>query len=116
MKLADLILQTVPSLPTFAPSYLKKWTPGQTPLSTTPVVLSVMLGYLTLIFSIRAWMNSTGRPAFVMNTLFRAHNIILSVGSGILLILMAEEIAPVLMQRGLRGAICDTEAWTPVRL
>ncbi|KIM32687.1 hypothetical protein M408DRAFT_326445 [Serendipita vermifera MAFF 305830] len=113
MKLADLILQTVPSLPTLLPDHLKTWTPGKTPLSTTPVVLSVMVGYLTLIFSIRAWMNATGRPPYVLNTLFRAHNIILSVGSGLLLVLMAEEIGPVVLKRGLRGAICDPEAWTP---
>lgn len=114
MKLADLILQTYPSLPLLVPLYLKEWTPGQTPLSTTPVVVTIMVGYLTTIFSIRYYMDASGRPPFVMNALFRAHNILLSAGSGVLLVLMAEEIGPVLLQRGLRGAICDTEAWTPV--
>jgi fatty acid elongase 3 len=120
MKLADLILQTFPSLPSLVPLHLKQWTPGSTPLSTTPIVLTVMLGYLTTIFSIRAYMNNNGgkggRDPFVMNGLFRAHNLLLSVGSGVLLVLMAEEIGPVVLQRGLRGAICDEEAWTPVSL
>jgi fatty acid elongase 3 len=128
MKLADLLLQTFPSLPSLVPLHLKQWTPGSTPLSTTPIVLTVMLGYLTTIFSIRAYMSGGGgkgggkdgrdgkggRDPFVMNGLFRAHNLLLSVGSGVLLVLMAEEIGPVVLRRGLRGAICDEEAWTPV--
>ena len=57
-----------------------------------------------------------GRDPFVMNGFFRAHNLLLSVGSGVLLVLMAEEIGPVVLKRGLRGAICDEEAWTPVSL
>lgn len=71
-----------------------------------------MAGYLTTIFTIQYLLRD--KQAFVLNTWFRAHNIILSVGSAILLALMAEEIGPIVKQHGLRYAICSPEAWTPV--
>jgi hypothetical protein len=110
INLADLILTYIP-LPA-VPSHLTTWQPGKTPLSTTPVVLSVMAGYLTTIFTIQHLLRD--KPAYVLNTLFRAHNIILSVGSGILLALMVEEIGPIWWKHGFRYAICSTNAWTPV--
>jgi fatty acid elongase 3 len=110
MRLADIILDYVP-LPS-VPSYLTSWQPGTTPLSTTPVVVSIMASYLTTIFTIQYLMKN--KPAYVLNTWFRAHNIILSVGSGLLLILMLEEVLPIVFKHGLRYAICDTKAWTPV--
>jgi fatty acid elongase 3 len=110
MRLADAILDYVP-LPS-VPSYLTSWQPGTTPLSTTPVVVAIMASYLTTIFTIQYLMKN--KPAYVLNTWFRAHNIILSVGSGLLLILMLEEVLPIVFKHGLRYAICDTGAWTPV--
>ncbi|PVF93495.1 putative FEN1-fatty acid elongase [Serendipita vermifera] len=109
INLADLILTYVP-LPA-VPSHFTTWQPGKTPLSTTPVVLSVMAGYLTTIFTIQHLLRD--KPAYVLNTLFRAHNIILSVGSGVLLALMVEEIGPIWWKHGFRYAICSTNAWTP---
>lgn len=110
MKLADAILDYVP-LPQL-PTYLTSWQPGTTPLSTTPVVVAVMAGYLTTIFSIQYLLKN--KPAYVLNTWFRAHNIVLSTGSALLLVLMLEEILPVVFKHGLRYAICDAQAWTPV--
>ncbi|KDQ63549.1 hypothetical protein JAAARDRAFT_147988 [Jaapia argillacea MUCL 33604] len=106
--LADLILAHVP-LPSL-PYYLTHYVRGQTPLSTQTEVFAALASYLTVIFSIRALM--TDRPAMKMTKLFQAHNIILSVGSGLLLVLMVEEIAPIFWRGGLFHALCDDEAWT----
>lgn len=54
------------------------------------------------------------RPPQKLNTLFQIHNVILSGGSFILLVLMAEEILPILWKRGIFKAICAEESWTPV--
>jgi len=45
--------------------------------------------------------------------LFQLHNIFLSVGSGILLVLMIEEVVPILWNHGLFYAMCGFGAWTP---
>ena len=113
MGLADLIVTYSPLPLSAVPKHLTSWQPGITPLSTTPAVLSTMAVYLTTIFSIQYLMRDT--QPYVLLTWFRAHNIILSLGSALLLALMLEEIVPILLQHGLRYAICDSAAWTPVR-
>lgn len=111
--LADLILTYSPVPLSAVPKHLTSWKAGITPLSTTPVVVSVMAAYLTTIFTIQRLMRD--KQPYVLLTWFRAHNIILSLGSALLLALMLEEIVPIVLQHGLRYAICDTAAWTPVR-
>ncbi|KAG8829403.1 hypothetical protein FRC17_006645 [Serendipita sp. 399] len=108
-NLADTLLSTnlLPSLP----YYLTHWVPGSTPLSTTPVVVAWIVGYLATIFTIQYLLRDS-KP-YVLNTWFRAHNIVLSVGSGVLLWLFAEEIGPLVWKHGWRWAICDRNAWTP---
>ncbi|KAG8823358.1 hypothetical protein FRC19_004080 [Serendipita sp. 401] len=108
-NLADTLLSTN-LLPTL-PYHLTHWVPGSTPLTTTPVVLSTIAGYLATIFTIQHLLRDS-KP-YVLNTWFRAHNIVLSVGSGILLWLMAEEIGPLVWKHGFRWGICNEAAWTP---
>lgn len=113
MKLANLILTYSPIPLSAVPEHLTRWRPGITPLSTTPVVLSIMVAYLTTIFTIQHLLRD--KQPYVLLTWFRAHNIILSLGSALLLALMLEEIVPIVLQHGIRYAICDRAAWTPVR-
>ncbi|KAK0233090.1 ELO family [Armillaria fumosa] len=105
--LADFLEAHLPSLPRHLHSYV----PGQTPLSTTSSVLATLLSYLVTIFGVQAMMKN--RPPQKLNTLFQIHNVILSGGSFILLVLMAEEILPILWNRGIFSAICAEESWTP---
>nr|WHE05774.1 elongase of fatty acids [Flammulina filiformis] len=106
--LADILQAVVPfSLPTHLYSYV----PGQTPLSTTPVVIGTLTGYLVTIFGVQAVMKN--RQPQKLNTLFQIHNVILSSGSLLLLVLMMEEILPIMWKRGVFAAICAPEAWTP---
>jgi len=93
------------------PNYLTSWQPGITPISTTPVVLTIMAAYLTTIFTIQHLLHD--KQPYVLLTWFRAHNIVLSLGSALLLALMLEEIVPIVSRHGIRYAICDKAAWTP---
>jgi hypothetical protein len=53
-----------------------------------------------------------GRPPKSLNTLFQAHNNILSAGSLLLLLLMVEEIFPIYWKNGLFYAMCNEKSWT----
>ncbi|KAG5352115.1 hypothetical protein C0989_003635 [Termitomyces sp. Mn162] len=106
--LADLLLAYVPfSLPTHLTSYV----PGKTPLSTTPAVLAALTAYLVVIFGTKALMKD--QPAYKLTTFFQAHNVILSSGSLLLLVLMLEEIVPIIWNDGIFKSICAPSSWTP---
>ncbi|KAJ7630936.1 GNS1/SUR4 membrane protein [Roridomyces roridus] len=109
MSLANFILDYVP-LPTL-PRHLYSFVEGQTPLSTAPVVFGTLAGYLALIFGIQAAMKN--QQPQKLNTLFQAHNVFLSAGSLLLLVLMLEEIVPIIWKNGIFSAMCDNESWTP---
>jgi fatty acid elongase 3 len=109
--LADLILDYVP-LPSL-PYHLTHYVRGATPLSTQPVVVSVLVGYLATVFSIQALMKNS--QPFNPRFLFQLHNLVLTSGSLLLLVLMLEEILPILYKNGLFYAMCNNEAWTEVR-
>jgi fatty acid elongase 3 len=108
--LADFLLEYVP-LP-HIPPYLTTFTPGKSPLSTFSEVVVALITYLVAIYGIRAYMTNLRPHNFT--TLFQAHNIILSTGSLLLLVLMLEEIVPIWWKNGIFYAICDTAAWTDV--
>jgi len=106
--LADFLLALFPfRLPTHYASYVQ----GKTPLSTTPAVVASLIFYLTIIFGVQAYM--TNKQPQKLTTLFQAHNIILSGGSFVLLILMLEEVIPIMWTKGIFNAVCSDEAWTP---
>ncbi|KIJ61763.1 hypothetical protein HYDPIDRAFT_137355 [Hydnomerulius pinastri MD-312] len=106
--LANFLLTVVPtaSMPTWLTSYV----PGQTPLSTWPVVSTTILSYLAIVFGLREFME--GRRAFSLRTPTRIHNALLSAGSLILLALMMEEVASAWGKVGAYGAMCASSAWT----
>lgn len=108
--LADFILTYVP-LPSL-PSYLTSYLPGETPLSTWTSVGTALISYLAIIFGTQQIMKS--HPPQKLNTLFRAHNVTLSLGSLILLILMMEEVVPIFWSEGIFNAMCAVPSWTPV--
>ena len=108
--LADFLQAYIPfSLPTHLYSYVH----GKTPLSTTPTVVATLSSYLIVIFGIQALMKN--RSPQKLNTLFQAHNVFLSGGSLLLLVLMLEEILPIVWNHGVFYGICNQNAWTPVR-
>ncbi|KAL5518942.1 ELO2 [Sanghuangporus vaninii] len=106
---ADFILAHVP-LPTL-PHYLTSYERGKTPLSTSNSVAAALASYLAIIFGVRHLMKS--QPPIRLQFLFQLHNIVLSVGSGILLVLMVEEIVPIVWKHGIFYGICNQDSWTP---
>jgi len=106
--LADVLLALFPfELPVHYTSYVQ----GKTPLSTTPVVAASLISYLLVIFGIQAYMRDK-QPQKLTN-LFQAHNVILSSGSLLLLLLMLEEVVPIYWKNGLFQALCSADSWTP---
>ncbi|RKP10636.1 fatty acid elongase [Thamnocephalis sphaerospora] len=83
---------------------------GKTPLSTVTEVAAVAVGYLVVIFGIQAIMRNRAPIAFP--TLARMHNLLLSVGSAVLLLLHLEQVISMIAVKGLGWSLCDTEAWT----
>ncbi|KDQ06920.1 hypothetical protein BOTBODRAFT_60325 [Botryobasidium botryosum FD-172 SS1] len=108
MSLADLITAYVPNP---LPAYLTSYQRGVTPLSTPSEVGTAIALYLAIIFSLREFMR--GRDPIKLNTLFQIHNVYLTLGSGLLLVLMVEEIVPIVWKRGLFYGICGNDSWTP---
>lgn len=82
-------------LPTSNSSFLK-WTPGSTPLSTFPQVVIALSSYLIIIFGGRELIKKSqiGSLEKYLKTPFLIHNLLLTVGSGMLLACMLEEILP----------------------
>ena len=107
----DFILANVP-LPQL-PYYLTHYVPSKTPLSTSTSVCTALISYLAVIFIFREIMKS--QEPMKLRTLFRLHNITLSMGSAVLLVLTLEEILPIWYNHSLYYAICDRGAWTEVR-
>jgi fatty acid elongase 3 len=111
MVLADILLAVIPFR---LPAHLTTYTPGESPFSTNQSVFWAIVVYLATIFGIQEYQKN--RPALKLTTLFQAHNIILTVGSGTLLLLVIESSLPMLWKHGLFYSLCDEGAWTSVRM
>ncbi|KIY52723.1 GNS1/SUR4 membrane protein [Fistulina hepatica ATCC 64428] len=107
-SLSDTLLAV---LPFHLPRHYIQYIHGQTPLSTTPAVVSALTSYLGVIFGIQYAMKN--QAPIRLNALFRIHNAILTTGSALLLTLMLEEIVPIIWKEGIYYAICHDDAWTP---
>jgi fatty acid elongase 3 len=94
------------------PHYLTTFTPGLTPLSTLNSTVATLALYLVLIFGIQGFMKN--REPMKLTLLFQAHNAFLSAGSLVLLVLMLEEMLPILWKRGVFDAMCADDSWTTV--
>ncbi|WVN88069.1 uncharacterized protein L203_103268 [Cryptococcus depauperatus CBS 7841] len=93
-----------------APQY-STWISGASPVSTQKAVVAAIGTYLLVIFGGREIMKS--RQPYKLTVAFQIHNVILTLGSGILLALMLEEIVPMYFKHGFFWSICNTSAFTP---
>ncbi|KIJ61750.1 hypothetical protein HYDPIDRAFT_115567 [Hydnomerulius pinastri MD-312] len=105
---ADRILSFIP--PASIPTHLTAYVPGETPFSTWPVVASMTATYLAVVFGTREIMKD--REPLRLNALFRAHNLILSAGSLVLMTLIGEEVFLNWLKVGTYGSLCASEAYT----
>jgi fatty acid elongase 3 len=83
---------------------------GETPLSTLKETATIIMVYLVVIFGGREFMRT--RKPLQLNGLFIAHNFMLTVVSGALLVLFAEQLLPTLWKYGLYENICGGSGWT----
>ncbi|ODQ63395.1 putative fatty acid elongase [Nadsonia fulvescens var. elongata DSM 6958] len=77
--------------------------------STRPVLLAIVVYYI-VIFGGREIMKHL--PAFRLKILFQLHNFMLTTVSLTLLVLLVEQLFPILVRHGLLYAICDYGSWT----
>lgn len=88
-----------------------KFVAGVTPMSTIKETASVLAAYYIIIFGGRELMKR--REAFKFNPIFKAHNLFLTLVSGGLLLLFAEQLIPTVVRKGIFFAICDVDGgWT----
>lgn len=80
---------------------------GDTAMSTWTTMLSVLVAYYSIILGGREIMR-TQKPV-QLNTIFKVHNLALSVLSGILLVLMLEQLVPMIRDNGLFHSICKRD-------
>jgi fatty acid elongase 3 len=84
---------------------------GVTPVSTFQTTAIVLVSYYIVIFGGREIMR--GRKALELNWLFKVHNLYLTLISGTLLVLFAEQLIPTVWRHGVFYAICDRDGgWT----
>lgn len=86
--------------------------PHQTFLSTFPPVATVIAAYYTLVFGGDYVFKRFRIKPLVVNGLFQIHNLFLTTLSLTLLVLMAEQLIPMIWEHGLFYAICNPRAWT----
>jgi hypothetical protein len=83
---------------------------GVSPLSTLPEVFGTIVVYLVVVFGGREFMRN--REPLKLNTLFKIHNLFLTLLSGALLVLFIGQLAPTLWKHGLYENICGADGWT----
>lgn len=86
--------------------------PGETFMSTLPVVAAAISIYYVVIFGGDYIFKKFNIKPFVLNGLFQVHNLVLTTLSLTLLTLMSEQLIPMIWKHGLFYAICDLAAWT----
>lgn len=83
---------------------------GETPFSTTWETTLMVSVYLIVIFGGREIMRN--RKPIQLNTLFKVHNLLLTLISGALLGLFLEQLLPTLWRDGFYENICGADGWT----
>ena len=83
---------------------------GETPMSSLREVAFTICWYLVLVFGGRELMRN--RKPMKLNALFKLHNFCLTLASGLLLLLFAEQLLPTLWRHGFYQNICGADGWT----
>jgi fatty acid elongase 2 len=85
---------------------------GQYPLTTLGPVIMAISTYYIVIFGGDYLFKTLKIKPFVLNGLFQIHNLLLTTLSLTLLILMVEQLIPIIWYHGLYYAICNQNSWT----
>lgn len=74
--------------------------------------IGVILAYYFIIFTYPVIRDKFGIPAFKLSVPFQIHNLFLSLGSLVLLLLILEQVIPVVVRNGFYYGICSPKAYT----
>lgn len=80
------------------------------PMSTWKEVVAAMATYYIMVFGGQFIMKNSG--PIRLNKLFQLHNLILTLLSLILAVLVAEQVIPIVAKHGLFYLICSSNCWT----
>lgn len=83
---------------------------GQTPMSTLKETAAFIATYYVVIFGGREIMRNFA--PLKLNNLFIIHNLYLTLISGGLLLLFAQQLIPALWQNGLYDGVCGKSGWS----
>ena len=85
---------------------------GKTPLSTFPEAFIGIAAYYLVIFGGSYVIKMANIKPMRLDLIFKFHNVMLTIVSLTLLVLMLEQIIPIGYRQGLLFAICNKNAWT----
>lgn len=85
---------------------------GETLLGNFPHAASIIIAYYIVIFGGRSLSNALGLPVIKLNYMFQLHNLFLTLASLVLLLLLVEQIVPMVVNHGILFAICSSHAFT----
>lgn len=85
--------------------------PGEDVLSEWPAVTAAIASYYVIIFGGQALVRALGIPPLKMRPVVMVHNLLLTGLSLVLLLLLAEQLVPMLSEHGLYYSVCDTGSW-----
>ncbi|SOV02808.1 probable FEN1 - fatty acid elongase [Ustilago sp. UG-2017a] len=109
----DTLVSAIPqNIKSQTPIHLLAWIPGKSPISTVPSLIAAVTTYLAVIFGGRELMKNRAPLTTSIKLAFLLHNLALTLGSGLLLALMLEEIIPIVRRNGFYYGICGEGAWT----
>lgn len=93
----------------FVPSEFQ-FVQGQYILTTWPEVICAIAAYYIIILGGQVVLKN--RPPYALHYIFQIHNLFLTTASFLVLILMVEQVAPMIINHGLFYAICDRRSWS----
>ncbi|WFD24185.1 very-long-chain 3-oxoacyl-CoA synthase [Malassezia equina] len=111
------LLALVPEFVRDATRPIHTWQPGVTPMSTLPEVLAGAAGYLIIVLGGQQVMRLfPAVPAHWLRLPFLVHNLLLSLGSLLLLLLYLERVIPFMATYGLHPSLCSHKIFGIVEL
>lgn len=114
MLLYDVLKAAVPQNVAEFTRPIQSWVPGVTPISTTPAVITASLTYLVVVLGGQYLMRSLPAvPSKYVRLPFFLHNVLLSLGSLVLLVLYLERMLPFMLRFGIHNSVCLREVHSP---
>ena len=114
MLLYDVLKAAIPQNVAEFTRPIQSWVPGVTPISTTPAVITASLTYLVVVLGGQYLMRSLPAvPSKYVRLPFFLHNVLLSLGSLVLLVLYLERMLPFMLRFGIHNSVCLREVHSP---